>query len=266
MRKTRLLNFLPVILFACTAAHAQVDASDGDLWPNCTARWLISAQHHVGAHFSVRVAFRGQPIAGAKVSIASEEPLPNDPSRSVIATRRTDADGVAHFFGIPAGTYQAHVDEGLLAPSEEIVVGADSTASDEVAIEWPASPIVTQSVRGEVTSWQKDSPQNRSRLLPLKNVLIQLLDLRTGKVLAGTHTSDDGYYEFPKFGDGLYVVRVNETQDPSPNSNDEAVEVAASAPAEHMPGLEWEKVCGRVLVELQDEVRNEVVAAVANKK
>ena len=253
---------LSAVALGASLAHGQVDAQDGDLWPNCTARWLIDEQHHVGSHFSVRVSFRGEAISGARVSLTSDDPLPNEPGRRVIATRRADAKGAAHFFGIAPGLYQAHVDEGLLAPVEEIeVAAADNATDDEVGIEWPQTPIAAQTLQGWITSWQKDSPQNRSRLLPLKNVLIQLLDLRTGKLLASTHTSEDGYYDFPRYGDGLYVVRVNETRDPSTNSYDEAVEVAGDAPGEHMPGLELDRVCGRGLVLLQDGTDRKIAVA-----
>jgi hypothetical protein len=222
-------------------------------WLECDVDWIVGDHDHRGPDFTVKVSFRSQQISGVKVSLTRETAPLDEPGRFVVATGDTDSDGDAHFFAIPLGMYKAHVDEGLLSPNEEIEVETKDASSDEVLIEWPLDPIVTRSVRGWITSWQKSSPQNRSQRLPLQHVLVQLLDLRTAKLLASTYTSPEGYYEFPASEDGLYVVRVSEDQDPSPYAYDRAVEVTSHAHREQMPGLDVDNVCGGGLSELNVE-------------
>ena len=197
----------------------------------------------------------------------------------MVATANTDQDGAAHFFAIRPGRYQAHIDQALLSPSPEIEVHANEVLANDVQanndsaeevrekvrIEWPGSPAVTRSVRGWITSWQKDSPQNRSERRPFARVMVQLLDLRSGKLLASTHTNTDGYYEFAVSDDGLYVLRVSEALDPSGTAYDKAVEVAWQASRDSMPRLEVEHLCGGGLVELPHMIDQQNAAAtVAN--
>ncbi len=232
-------------------ADAQTAAVDWDRWSSCTATGLIGDRHHEGPDFTVRVSFRERPVSGVKVVLADETA---QPSPGVEATADTDPDGVARFFRIPPATYQAHIDQGLLAPSPEIEVEANNSSAEEIPIEWPWSPAVTRSVRGWITSWQKDSPQNRSARRPFARAGVQLLDLRSGKLLASTHTDTDGYYEFAVSSDGLYVVRVSKAQDPSETAYDKAVEVAWQASRDAMPRLEVVHACGGGLVELPDTI------------
>ncbi len=232
-------------------ADAQSASVDWDRWTSCTATGLIGDRHHEGPDFNVRVSFREQPVSGVKVVLIDETA---QPSSGVVAAADTDRDGAAHFFMIFPGIYQAHIDQGLLAPSPEIEVEANNGRAEEVRIEWPWSPAVTRSLRGQITSWQKDSPQNRSERRPFARALVQLLDLRSGKLLASTPTNTDGYYEFPVSRDGLYVVRVSEARDPSETAYDKAVEVAWQASRDFMPGLEVVHTCGGGLVELPDTI------------
>jgi len=256
--------FLFLALFAASGlvpnAGAQANSADSQQW----GRWLdcdvnrLSAEHDQrSSNFTVRVSFRETPISGVRVSLATENPEVANASGRIVASGETDASGDAHFFAIPPGLYRAHADEALLASSAEVEVEAanaiGNTGADEVGIEWPSAPIVTRSLRGLLTSWQKSSPQNRSDLLPLQNVLVQLLDLRKAKLLSATHTSAEGYYEFP-VRDGLYVLRVSRGEDPSSYAYDVAVEVAASASAEQMPALEVDNGCGSGLLLMADAI------------
>lgn len=257
--------FLFLALFAASGlvpnAGAQANSADSQQWE----RWLdcdvnrISGDHdHRSSNFAVRVSFHDTPISGVKVSLASEntEAWSAGP---IVATGETDSGGDAHFFAIPPGLYRAHVDEGLLASTAEIEVEATNSSNDEIGIEWPSAPIVTRSLRGLLTSWQKSSPQNRSERLPLQNVLVQLLDLRTAHLRATTHTGPDGYYEFP-VRDGLYAVRVSRGEDPSSYAYDVAIEVASSAGREHMPALEVDSGCGSGVLLLADETQDSLPA------
>ena len=254
-------RFITAIMFfagGSAGANAQTNSADIGHWLTCNVDWIFT-DYRSGPNFTVRVSFREQPISDVKVVLTGEAAGPNQVTGRIVATGDTDSDGVAHFFAIPAGTYHARVDQALEAPSQQVQAEAsDMTA--QVSIEWPNTPIVTRNVRGWITSWQKSSPQNRAELLPHQNVLVQLLDLRSGKPLASIHTDSQGFYEFPGHRDGLYVIRVGEHEDPSINSYDRAIEVAMDAGREHMPDLEVDKVCGSGLVEVQDETDQEKAA------
>jgi hypothetical protein len=259
---------IAVITTGGVTVHAQSPLVDRD-WMSCTVTGLIGDHYRQGPNFSIRVSFRDQPVSGVKVVLTDETA---QPSPGVAAVAHTDPDGVAHFFAIPSGMYQAHIDQGLLSPSQEIEVHANEVSAnqgsaEEVPIEWPWSPAVTRTVRGWLTSWQKDSPQNRSERRPFARALVQLLDLRSGKLLASTHTNADGYYEFAVSSDGLYVLRVSEAQDPSRTAYDRAVEVAWQASTDSMPRLEVDHACGGGLVELPDTIdRQDTAVAVASGK
>lgn len=247
--------------------HAQTASVDRDRM-SCTVTGLIGDPYRQGPNFSIRVSFRDQPVSGVKVVLTDEAA---QPSPGVAAIAHTDRDGVARFFAIPSGMYQAHIDQGLLSPSQEIEVHANevqanTSSAEEIPIEWPWSPAVTRSVRGWLTSWQKDSPQNRSERRPFVRALVQLLDLRSGKLLASTHTNADGYYEFAVSSDGLYVLRVSEAQDPSRTAYDRAVEVAWQTSRDSMPRLEVDHACGGGLVELPDTDRQDTAVTVASGK
>jgi len=232
-------------------ASAQTAAVDRDPQMSCTASWTIGDPYHQGPNFKIIVSFRDQPVFGAKVVLTDETA---HPSSGVVATAETDPDGVAHFFAILPGIYQAHIDQALLSPSPEIEVQPNNSSAEEVHIEWPWSPAVTRSVRGRINSWQKDSPQNRLDLRPFAHATVQLLGLRSGKLLASTHTGTDGYYEFAVSSDGLYVLRVSASQDLSGTAYDKAVQVDRQASRDFLPPLEVDHVCGGGLVELPDAV------------
>ena len=241
-----------VVFSGVCAANAQTSSPDEGRWPTC-AYTPLTQEHHNGPNFTVTVSFREQPIVGLKVILSVVRAEFGQDVGEIIATAHTDSAGVAHFFAIPPGIYRAHVEKALLAESKEIQVQADNASEDRVNIEWPDAPIATRNVRGWVTSWQKASPQNRSELLPHREVLVQLLDLRSGKPLASVRTDSEGYYEFPSRPEGLYVMRVGEHKDPSINSYDKAVEIAAESQLDHMPDLMIDTVCDRGLLAVADE-------------
>jgi hypothetical protein len=248
-----------MLLFAVAIAEANAQTASVDRDPSmsCSATGLIDNHYYQGPNFNISVSFHDQPVSGVKVVLTDETAQPNP---EVVATADTGRDGLAHFFAIRPGRYQAHIDQALLSPSQEIEVQANNGGAEEIPIEWPWLPAVTRTVRGWITSWQKDSPQNRLERRPFAHVTVQLLDLRNGKLLATTHASTDGYYEFAVTRDGLYVVRVSAAQDPSGTAYDKAVEVSQQAGRDSMPRLEVDHVCGGGLVELPDTIDQEDAA------
>jgi hypothetical protein len=237
-----------------------------DCVSDCDVDWRMWDLHR-SSHFTVRVSFRQQPLAGVRVSLTSEDPLPDGSGRHVMASRSTDEFGVASFFDIPPGRYIAHVNQGLLAQSQDVEVEAQNMNTGEMRLEWPVGPIATRTVRGSISAWERITPQNRSQRVPLANAQVQLFDLRSGQLVGNVRTDDHGYYEFPEFGDGLYVVRVSEGKYPSMKGYDEAVEVATRANSAAMPAFVVDHVCdtGLALVDPRRESQEPCVPSGAGE-
>jgi hypothetical protein len=232
------------------STSAQSNWAGPSEWFGCGTGRVVGNSYHEGPDFDIRVSFREQSMVGVNVVLTSETSSPGNSSKYLIVTGQTDRDGVAHFIAVPRGKYYAHVNEGLMATNLEIEIGPNAASADEVDIEWPGTPFVTRGVRGWLNSWQRLTPQNRSQELPLPNVQLQLLNLRTGKILLETRTAEDGYYEFPVLPAGLYVLRINQRPNQSTNAYDEAVEVTSNAAREYLPLLVVDNSCGNGRVEV----------------
>ena len=88
------------------------------VWLHCDVDWLFTP-HEVGQDFKVIVFFHGDPIPAARIALNS--------AGSVVAETGTDFRGVARFFGVPPGHYEARVQGGLLAPGADVTVSAQGT-------------------------------------------------------------------------------------------------------------------------------------------
>jgi hypothetical protein len=246
-----MLATLALVLAIVSSVHAQsrVERLQRDKmhsWMNCDVDcqpdWKMWALQR-SPDFTVKVSFRGRPISGVQVTLSSVDPLPDGSGKHATASGTTEFDGVAQFYAVPPGKYIAHVNQGLLAQSQDVGVEAANSGTGELRLEWPLAPIATRSMRGWISAWERTTPQNRSRRVPLCDVAVQLFDLRSGKLVADTRTTEDGYYEFPDSGNGLYVVRVSEGQYPEMRGYDQAVEVASNAAQEELPVLVVDHVC-----------------------
>jgi hypothetical protein len=215
-------------------------------WMNCDVDcqpdWKLWALHR-SPDFTVKVSFRGRPISGVEVTLSGVDPLPDGSGKHATASGTTEFDGVAQFYAVPPGRYIAHVNQGLLAQSQDVGVEAASTGTGELRLEWPLATIAARNMRGWISAWERTTPQNRSRRVPLSDVPVQLFDLRSGQLVANTRTTDDGYYEFPDSGNGLYVVRVSEGRYPDMRGYDQAVEIASNSARDEMPVLVVDHVC-----------------------
>jgi len=84
-----------VAVLVCTA-----NAQDQELnephkkWLDCDVSWLIS-EAMVGPSFSLKISFRSLPVSGPRISLSKDG--------RVVATARTNRNGVARFNRIPAG-------------------------------------------------------------------------------------------------------------------------------------------------------------------
>ncbi len=231
----------------CLDAHSQENTEmNGHRWLDCDVDWLIGTPHDVGPNFTVKVSFHKRPVTSVRLLLTGREPALDDRGGRTVATSETDSRGVAQFFAILPGAYEVRIDDGLLAPREQVEVAAHSGHASELRMEWPGTTIATRSLRGLLTL----SDRSNREPLPLAHVLVQLLDLRTGKLLALAFTNGDGYYDFPSRVSGLYAVRFNEAQDLSSRAYDIAVEVGPHAREERLPALKMDKVCGTGLSQI----------------
>jgi len=250
----------------CTEAHAQTQPQDKHRWLMCDVDWLFST-HNTGPNFTIKVSFQNSPLSSVRILLAREDiTQPDGRAWTIVATTETDSRGIGQFFAIPPGKYKAQVEEKLLSPgSEELEVTETSKGSDEINFEWPGSSLAARNLRGSLTVLRKSNKEPA----PLQHVLVQLLDLRTAKLLASTHTDSDGYYEFPSQDPGLYAVRINEDQDDlSSHTDDMAVEIKPNATGENIPGMRLTITdCGKELSRRPDEALfDHAMSAVEQKR
>jgi hypothetical protein len=193
------------ILGGCSFAQDQ-DAND----PNVELDRLcsfdrLSTPYDVGTSFSVRLLFHHAPVVGIRVVLTptGESPYASGHIRvPVIAV--TDSSGVAHFFAVPKGRYTAGAKDGLFFPSNEVTVHAKGDSDKEISIRWPLDPLPVRTLRGKLIAAGEDTDPDR----PLVDTTVELVDLRSSRVIETQPTLADGSYEFSATEPGLYVIRV----------------------------------------------------------
>jgi hypothetical protein len=221
--------FVAAIGFLGSTAHAQTDGRDTYKWLDCSIDWLISGPYFAGPNFTARVLFHNTPVSSVRVLLARKDAQPDERDWKVVAASETNSHGIARLSAIPPGEYAVRIEEGLLTPArEEIEIDANSTAKTEITFQWPGESVAVRNLRGLLNA----SDASDEKPLPLQYVLVQLLDLRSTSLIASTNTDGEGHYEFPPFGDGLYVVRFNEDQYAASESHDMAVEVKSNTAGE----------------------------------
>lgn len=221
--------FVAVIGLLGSTAYAQTSGQDTHKWLDCFVDWIISGPYSAGPNFTAKVLFHNAPVSSVKVLLARKDAQPDERDWRVVAAGETDSHGIARFSAIPPGEYTVRIEEGLLTPArEEIEIDANSTAKPEIKFQWPGESVAARNLHGLLNA----SDTSDEKPLPLQYVLVQLLDLRTASLIATTNTDGEGHYEFPAFGDGLYVVRFNEDQYAASASHDMAVEVKSNAAGE----------------------------------
>jgi len=138
-----------------------------------------------------------------------------------------------------------------MAPNEEITIDAGDPAAPEIRFEWPEKSVQAHKLFGRVVL----SRQANQKPMPLRNALVQLLDLRTARLLAQTRTSDDGTYEFAHSDPGRYVVRFNDDADDLTSDFEQmAVEVKDLAINDGIPILKIVKTkCSSEISQEPDE-------------
>jgi hypothetical protein len=245
---TARLAVAAAILCSCSFAQDRdsKDTNPKRKWLECDVDWIFT-RHEVGSDFSLRVSFHETPLPGLRIALArggmwadAEEPS------GFLATAVTDSFGTARFFKVPAGKYTAVEKNGLLFPDDEIEVHADADSGREIIMEWPLDPLPVRTLRGKLIT-QADETEVA---LPLQPATVELVDLRSSKILETQSTIGDGSYEFSTIEPGLYVVRVippAKDQKTTPASGVIAIELDPAAKESTIPGLKVvQSECGGV--------------------
>jgi hypothetical protein len=150
----------------------------------------------------------------------------------------TDSSGTAHFLAVPPGKYTAGAKNGLGFPSNEVTVhgAGDGDFDAEIEIEWPLEPVAVRALRGRLLGpGLGDEPDH-----PYLAATVNLVDLRSSRVVETQRTLEDGSYQFSTVESGLFVVRVippakgKKTND---LSGDLSVELDAAAQEPTVPAL-----------------------------
>ena len=245
------LGLSAVLVLGCSLQVGAQDHGEAHRrWLPCDVSWAVGDHDHTSPDFTVRVHYRQQPVASVKVRLTSEEAEGQAADGRVVATADTDSDGNAHFFAIPPGLYEARVDAGLQAPRRDVEVEARLRRPAAVDLEWPSWPIVAQTAQGKISVWAQPLPEQDAVRRPFPFVDVELLDLRTARLLAVSRTDEGGNYVFPGVGDGLYVLRVDAGSNADMHEFERAIEIRLHAKRLRMPELQADKVCGGGLEEI----------------
>jgi hypothetical protein len=194
----RLITCLAVTLApVATAQERPVEKPDFNQWLPCFVDELVTP-YVTHSDFAVKVAFNGTSMADVPVIL---EP---DASASTVVSaepvlRRTDSNGIADFTAIQAGQYYIRVDEFLTPAFADVTVDPDATDTEDVKLDWPSVSETVRNVRGTLISAEGPAP--------LAGVRVELLDVRTSRVLGATWTDLAGFYEIPFTGEGIYALR-----------------------------------------------------------
>jgi len=236
--------FFVVCGITCCAA-TQTCGDENLLRPACynAARGNLPTPSDFTAH----VHFRMRPFVSVRVLVTD---LESGSYGRVVATAETDFDGMAHFFAIPLGKYQVRLDAPILAPSQNIEVVPGIEYAMQIDLPWPGWTPVARRAEGRMCTWERPSAVENPVRSALQNGQLELLDLRSGKLMAVTRTNQDGYYEFPHIRDGLYVLRVEADDEPGEHRFEQVVEVGSASDQGSFWPFEANKVCGELNVTL----------------
>jgi hypothetical protein len=226
------------ILCGCSFAQGQEPsvATAYRKWLVCDVDWIFTP-YDVASDFAVKLSFHQAPLPGIRVVLTPSGELTDAGGhRRIPLTAVTDSAGVAHLLAVPAGKYDAGAENGLFFPSNEVTVHADGDFDSEIEIEWPLVTLPVRTLRGKLIAPGDGAETDR----PLRSATVQLVDLRSSRVIETQSTIDDGSYEFSTIEPGLYVFRIippAKDKKAEPASGDLAVELDPAAQESTMPEM-----------------------------
>jgi hypothetical protein len=219
---------------------------EGSTNPNAVFERLCSydglfTPYEVSRDFSIKLSYHQAVISDIQVTLS-----PSGEVKDASAQLRgpisavTDSSGTAHFSAVPSGKYTIGAKDGLEFPSNELTVHAQGRVDAEIAIEWPLVPLPVGALRGKLITQTDDTGVER----PLQLATVELLDLRSSKVLETQSTVGDGSYEFSTIEPGVYVIRAIPSAEGARTtlaSGDIAVELDSAAKESTIPELKVEQ-------------------------
>jgi hypothetical protein len=192
------VSVLLVVGFCCTAnAQGQELNEAYKKWLICDVDWIFS-EETVGPSFSLKTSFRGTPVTGARITLNKDG--------KVAATVTTNQKGVARFVSIPPGKYDPQSPDGLLFPTGRLVIEVKPkhASGERVSLDWPNSSLAYRFLRGRFTTSEEVSDPE----IPLRNTIVELRDVYTGRLIESGSTDANGDYQFSTTTPGLYALRL----------------------------------------------------------
>ena len=213
-------------LSGCAFAQQQDSPEPHYKWLECDVDWIFTP-YDVGRDFSVKLWFKKAPLSDIQITLTpTGEPTKASKRVRTLITAVTDSSGTAHFSRVPLGKYTMGAEDGLDFPPNELTVHIKG--DEKIEVEWPVLPLPVRALRGKLITQAEETAVE----LPLQPATVELLDLRTSKVLETQSTIGDGSYEFSTIEPGLYAVRVippSTDQKYTPPSGDIPVELDPAA-------------------------------------
>jgi hypothetical protein len=191
------VSALLVVLFSTANAQGQELTEPYKKWLVCDLDWIFT-EEVVGPSFSLKTSFHGAPVTGARITLNKDG--------KVAATATTNQKGVALFVSIPPGKYDPQSPDGLLFPIGRLVIEVKPkhASREKVSLDWPNSSLAYRFLRGRfTTSEEVDDPE-----IPLRNTLVELRDVYTGRLIESGSTDANGDYQFSTTTPGLYALRL----------------------------------------------------------
>jgi hypothetical protein len=230
------------ILGSCSFAQGQDsdEATGQSKWLLCDVDWIFTP-YDVGRDFCVKLSYHQALIPDIQVTLnpGGEVKDASGQLRLPISAV-TDSSGTARFSAVPSGKYTVGAKDGLEFPSNELTVHSKGHFDNEIAIEWPLLPLPVRTLRGKLITQAEETDVER----PLQPATVELVDLRSSKVLETQSTIGDGSYEFSTIEPGLYVVRVippAKDEKTTPASGGIAIELDPAAKESTIPEMKVEQ-------------------------
>jgi hypothetical protein len=205
--RSNLIRLAAVTAILASCAFAQDQPSND---PNAEGYRLcffdrLFTPYDVGRDFSVKLLFHKALIPDIRVTLTPSGEVKDAGGRLVVPiSALTDSYGTARFSAVPAGKYTVGAKDGLEFPSNELTVHSKGRFDQKIAIEWPLVPLPVRTLRGKLITQTDEADVE----LSLQPAAVELVDLRSSKVMETQNTIGDGSYEFSTIETGLYVVRV----------------------------------------------------------
>jgi hypothetical protein len=228
------------ILGSCSFAKGQ-DANVPAEFDRLCFFSRLSTPYDVDRRFSVKLSYHQASIPDIEVTLTPIGDVKNASGhlRASISAL-TDSSGTARFVDAPSGKYTLGTKNGLVFPSNVLTVHAKGHFHNEIAIRWPLDPLPVRTLRGKLITQAEETDVER----PLQPATVELVDLRSSRVLEVQGTIGDGSYEFSTLEPGLYVIRVippAKDEKAPPVSGNLAVELDPAAQEATIPEMKVEQ-------------------------